>query len=72
MKKNIVSLNGKIIKNLSNSMFLVNILDKNIEIVCYISGKMRINYIRLLPGDIVKVEVNKENFNKGRIIYRLK
>ncbi|XAO72551.1 MAG: translation initiation factor IF-1 [Candidatus Vidania fulgoroideorum] len=68
--KNIKIYIGKVIKNLSNSMFLVQV--KNKEIVCYISGKIRINYIRIMNGDKVKIEVDSKNENKGRIIYRIK
>ncbi|MGX7589385.1 translation initiation factor IF-1 [Candidatus Vidania fulgoroideorum] len=70
MKKKILLLVGTVVKNLSNLMFLVN-LNKEKKIICYISGKMRINYIKLLPGDQVKIEFDP-NGNKGRIIYRMK
>ncbi|WP_458659099.1 translation initiation factor IF-1 [Candidatus Vidania fulgoroideorum] len=71
MNNNLI-LEGEIIKNLPNATFLVYFKKIKREIVCYISGKIRINYIRILPGDIVKVEINKFYSNKGRIIYRLK
>ncbi|MGX7582580.1 translation initiation factor IF-1 [Candidatus Vidania fulgoroideorum] len=62
----------EVIKTLPNSTFLVFSKKLQQKIVCYISGKMRINYIKIIPGDIVKVEINKYYKNKGRIIYRLK
>ncbi|MGX7577361.1 translation initiation factor IF-1 [Candidatus Vidania fulgoroideorum] len=65
-------LTGEVKKNLPNATFLVFSKELNKKILCYISGKMRINYIRIMPGDVVKVEVNKISPNKGRIIYRLK
>ena len=62
---------GNVIENLSNSMFRVE-LDNGIEILCHISGKIRINNIRIMPGDRVKVEMSPYDLTKGRIVLRLK
>ena len=62
---------GVITENLSNSMFRVE-LDNGIEILCHISGKIRINNIRIMPGDKVKVEMSPYDLTKGRIVLRLK
>ena len=62
---------GVIIENLSNSMFRVE-LDNSMEIICHISGKIRINNIRLMTGDKVKVEMSPYDLTKGRIVTRLK
>lgn len=62
---------GVITENLSNSMFRVE-LDNGIEITCHISGKIRINNIRLMVGDKVKVEMSPYDLTKGRIVLRLK
>ena len=62
---------GVIIENLSNSMFRVE-LDNCMEIICHISGKIRINNIRLMTGDKVKVEMSPYDLTKGRIVTRLK
>ena len=62
---------GVITENLSNSMFKVE-LDNGIEIMCHISGKIRINNIRLITGDKVKVEMSPYDLTKGRIEVRLK
>ena len=62
---------GVIIENLSNSMFRVE-LDNAMEIICHISGKIRINNIRLMTGDKVKVEMSPYDLTKGRIVTRLK
>ena len=62
---------GQVIENLSNSMFRVE-LDNGIEIICHISGKIRINNIRLMTGDKVKVAMSPYDLTKGRIILRLK
>ena len=62
---------GVIIENLSNSMFRVE-LDNGMETICHISGKIRINNIRLMTGDKVKVEMSPYDLAKGRIVTRLK
>jgi translation initiation factor IF-1 len=56
---------------LSNAMFRVK-LQNGHEIIATISGKMRMNYIRILPGDRVKVEMSPYDLSRGRIIYRYK
>lgn len=62
---------GIVTENLSNSMFRVE-LDNGIKILCHISGKIRINNIRIMPGDKVKVEMSPYDLTKGRIVLRLK
>ena len=62
---------GIVNENLSNSMFKVE-LDNGIEILCHISGKIRTNNIRVMPGDKVKVEMSPYDLTKGRIVLRLK
>ena len=62
---------GIVNENLSNSMFKVE-LDNGIEILCHISGKIRINNIRIMPVDKVKVEMSPYDLTKGRIVLRLK
>ena len=56
---------------LPNTMFRVQ-LDNELEILAHISGKMRMNYIRILPGDRVKVELSPYDLTRGRITYRFK
>lgn len=63
-------LEGLITESLPNGMFRVN-LDNGDLILGYISGKIRKNFIRILPGDRVKVEVSGYDSSKGRIIFRL-
>ena len=62
---------GNVIENLSNSMFRVE-LDNGVEIICHISGKIRVNNIRIMTGDRVKVEMSPYDLTKGRIVLRLK
>ncbi|MCX7955718.1 MAG: translation initiation factor IF-1 [Patescibacteria group bacterium] len=71
MKSNIIIVEGEIIENLPNTLFKVKIFNSDKIILCYLSGKMRKNYIKILPGDKVKVEITPYDLNRGRIIYRI-
>lgn len=62
---------GEVIEALPNTLFRVRLTDGNI-ILCHISGKMRMNFIKILPGDKVKIEMTKYDPAKGRIIFRFK
>ncbi|MCX7744645.1 MAG: translation initiation factor IF-1 [Flavobacteriales bacterium] len=66
-----IEQDGTIIEALSNAMFKVE-LENGHVIVCHISGKMRMNYIKILPGDKVRVEMSPYDLTKGRISYRYK
>ena len=65
-----IVVEGEVIENLPNTLFRVKITDSEKVILCYLSGKMRKNYIKILPGDIVRLEVTPYDLNRGRIIYR--
>ena len=64
-----ISLEGKVLEALPNAMFRVE-LDNGHEVLGHISGKMRINYIKITPGDRVTVELSPYDLSKGRITYR--
>ena len=66
-----VEQEGIIIEALSNAMFRVE-LQNGHRIVAHISGKMRMHYIKILPGDKVKIEMSPYDLNKGRIVFRYK
>jgi translation initiation factor IF-1 len=70
-KEDAIELEGEVIEALPNTMFRVR-LDSDHEILAHISGKMRMNYIRILPGDRVKVELSPYDLTRGRITYRFK
>lgn len=70
-KEDAIELEGEVIEALPNTMFRVR-LDNDHEVLAHISGKMRMNYIRILPGDRVKVELSPYDLNRGRITYRFK
>lgn len=66
-----IELDGTIIEALSNAMFRVE-LQNGHKVIAHISGKMRMHYIRILPGDKVKLEMSPYDLTKGRIVYRYK
>jgi len=70
-KQGLIKQDGIIDEALSNAMFRVR-LENGHKIVATISGKMRMNYIRILPGDKVAVEMSPYDLTRGRIIYRYK
>ena len=70
-KQDLIKQDGIIDEALSNAMFRVR-LENNHMIIATISGKMRMNYIRILPGDKVAVEMSPYDLSRGRIIYRYK
>lgn len=71
MKKEAIRKEGIVIESLPNANFKVK-LDDGSEVLTHISGKMRIHFIKILPGDRVTVEVSPYDETKGRIVYREK
>ena len=70
-KEDIIEMEGEVLENLPNATFKVK-LENDHVVLGYISGKMRMNYIRILPGDTVTVEISPYDLNKGRITFRAK
>jgi len=64
-----IVLEGEVLEALPNAMFRVR-LETGHEVLVHVSGKMRIHFIRILPGDKVKVELSPYDLTRGRIIYR--
>ena len=71
MSKDVIEFVGTILEAMPNAMFRVE-LENGHEILAHISGKIRKNFIRILPGDKVKVEMTPYDLTRGRITYRLK
>ncbi len=71
MAKDVIEIEGTILESMPNAMFKVK-LENGHEILAHISGKIRKNFIRILPGDRVKVEMTPYDLSKGRITFRLK
>ena len=73
MAKEVIEVIGRVIEPLSNATFKVELLGENYKghtILAHVSGKIRMNHIRILPGDIVTVEMTPYDLSKGRVIYR--
>ncbi|OYQ68105.1 MULTISPECIES: translation initiation factor IF-1 [Aerococcus] len=70
-KEDMIEIEGTVTDTLPNAMFKVQ-LENGYEVLAHISGKMRVNYIKILPGDRVKVEMSPYDLTKGRITYRFK
>ena len=71
-KKDVLEVEGTVIEPLPNAMFRVQLDNIEQPILASISGKMRMNYIRILPGDKVKVELSPYDLDRGRITYRFR
>ena len=70
-KQDAIEQDGTIVEALSNAMFRVE-LENGVPIIAHISGKMRMHYIKILPGDKVKVEMSPYDLTKGRLVFRYK
>lgn len=70
-KDEVIEVRGKVIEPLPNAMFKVE-LDNGHKILAHVSGKMRLHFIRILPGDRVLLEISPYDLSRGRIIYRYK
>ena len=68
-KQDAIEQDGTIVEALSNAMFRVELENKHV-VLAHISGKLRMNFIRILPGDKVTVEMSPYDLSKGRIIWR--
>jgi translation initiation factor IF-1 len=70
-KEDVIQMQGEVLENLPNATFRVKLENGHI-LLCHISGKMRMHYIRILPGDKVTVELTPYDLSKGRIVFRSK
>ena len=70
-KSEVLEVRGRVIEPLPNAMFRVE-LDNGHKLLAHVSGKMRLHFIRILPGDRVLVEISPYDLDRGRIIYRYK
>jgi translation initiation factor IF-1 len=71
VKEELIETEGKIIETLPNAMFKVE-LENGHVVLAHVSGKMRMNFIRILPGDRVKLELSPYDLTRGRITFRIK
>jgi len=70
-KKDTIEVEGKVVEPLPNGMFRVE-LPNGHKVLAHISGKIRLHYIKILPGDKVLIELSPYDLNRGRITYRFK
>lgn len=70
-KEDVIEMQGEVLENLPNATFRVK-LENGHEVLGHISGKMRMHYIRILPGDKVTVQLTPYDLTKGRIVFRSK
>lgn len=68
-KEDVITVEGTVVETLPNAMFRVE-LDNGHRILAHISGKMRMHFIKILPGDKVSVELSPYDLTRGRIVYR--
>ena len=70
-KSDVIEVEGKVLEALPNAMFQVE-LDNGHVVLAHVSGKIRMNFIRILPGDKVTIELTPYDLSRGRITYRFK
>ena len=70
-KQDVIEVEGKVIEALPNAMFQVE-LENGHKVLAHVSGKIRMNFIRILPGDKVTIELTPYDLTRGRITYRFK
>jgi len=68
-EKNTIEVDGKVLEVLKGGIFKVELPNKH-TVIAHVSGKIRMNYIRILPGDTVTIELSPLDLTRGRIIYR--
>ncbi len=73
MDGDVLVIEGEVTENLPNTLFRVKLGDEGGQrvVLCYLSGRMRKNYIKIMPGDKVRIELTKYDLDRGRIVYRL-
>ena len=70
-KQDVIEVEGRVVEKLPNAMFLVE-LENGHVVLAHVSGKIRMNFIRILPGDKVTIELTPYDLTRGRITYRFK
>jgi translation initiation factor IF-1 len=71
-KKDAIEFEGTVVEKLPNAMFLVELMENKHQVLCHLSGKLRVNFIKILPGDRVTIEMSPYDLSKGRIVWRAK
>lgn len=71
-KEDVIEATAVVTEALPNTMFKVKLIDNGVVVLAHVSGKIRMNYIRILPGDKVTVEISPYDLTRGRITFRFK
>jgi translation initiation factor IF-1 len=71
-KEDVIEATAIVTEALPNTMFKVKLVDNGVVVLAHVSGKIRMNYIRILPGDKVTVEISPYDLTRGRITFRFK
>ncbi|MEX1052218.1 MAG: translation initiation factor IF-1 [Patescibacteria group bacterium] len=71
MDNDFLVVEGEVVENLPNTLFKVKLDNSEKIILCYLSGKMRKHYIKILPSDRVRIEISPYDKDRGRIVYRV-
>ena len=71
-KKDAIEFEGTVLEKLPNAMFLVELMENKHQVLCHLSGKLRVNFIKILPGDRVTIEMSPYDLSKGRSVWRAK
>jgi translation initiation factor IF-1 len=71
VKEDVIQVEGKVIEALPNAMFRVE-LDSGHRVLAHIAGRLRVHFIKIVPGDRVRVELSPYDLMRGRIVYRIK
>ena len=71
-KKDAIEFEGTVVEQLPYAMFLVELMENKHQVLCHLSGKLRVNFIKILPGDRVTIEMSPYDLSKGRIVWRAK
>ena len=71
-KKDAIEFEVTVVEKLPNAMFLVELMENKHQVLCHLSGKLRVNFIKILPGDRVTIEMSPYDLSKGRIVWRAK
>jgi translation initiation factor IF-1 len=71
-KRDVIEVEGTIVESLPNAMFRVTLNDNGHSVLAHLSGKIRLNFVRIVPGDKVKVELSPYDLSKGRITWRVR
>ena len=71
-KKDAIEFEGTVVEKLPNAMFLVELMENKHQVLCHLSGKLRVNFIKMLPGDRDTIEMSPYDLSKGRMVWRAK